>query len=266
MKLYIAQNPETEDYEKKWQFCVGSCHASTLLRKDAVELLKRVHDELGIQRVRCHEIFNDDMGVATRFSQIFQAPMGENILEYNFYKVGLAYDNLLSAGMRPFVELSFMPEALAANPTRNFVYGSIPSMPKDLAKWREFMRAFLDYLFHRYGEEEVMQWYFEVWNEPDLPDVFNSGTLNDYFPFYEATARTIREYCPGLKVGGPASSCSSHIDVFVDFCEKNNVPLDFVSTHQYIGEPFIGVEKQVVPLSPEEMKAQQKAMQELRVR
>ena len=143
MDLYINEQLTRKKYEKKWQFCVGSCHASTLLRRDTIDLLKQVHEELGIRRVRCHGIFNDDLGTITQFSQIFGLPMGEHITEYNFYKVGLVYDNLLSIGMQPFVELSFMPEALASDPTRSFIYGSITSMPKDMEQWCRYIRLII---------------------------------------------------------------------------------------------------------------------------
>lgn len=259
MELQVTADMPRKKYEKKWQFCVGSCHASTLLRRDAIELLKRVHEELGIKRVRCHGIFNDDLGTITRFSQIFGLPMGEHIAEYNFYKVGLVYDNLLSIGMQPFVELSFMPEALASDPTRSFIYGSIPSMPKDMECWKDYIRAFLSYLFHRYGEEEVTQWYFEVWNEPDLASTFYEGNQMDYFRFYEETARAIKDFCPRLMVGGPASSASKWIDIFVGYCRKHQAPLDFVSTHQYVGEPFIGIkEENEASLSDEKNEERQK--------
>lgn len=258
MELIIKSDFPTSKYEKKWQFCVGSCHAATLLRCDAIAQLKRVHDELGIKRVRCHGIFNDDLDTLNGFSKaFFGMPVGEHITETNFYKVGLVYDNILSIGMQPFVELSFMPELLAADKTRNFIYGSISSMPESLTKWCDYLKSFLSYLFHRYGEDEVTSWYFEVWNEPDLAKQFYKGTQATYFEFYEATARTFKEFCPKLIIGGPSTSGSKWIPEFVGFCKENNVPLDFVSTHQYLGEPFIGVsEEEKRDLSPLEEAAE----------
>lgn len=258
MKLQIRENLPTKKYEKKWQFCVGSCHASTLLRADALAILKRVHDELGVQRVRFHGTFNDDMGTLCNFPVVFGMPIGEHIIETNFYKIGVVYDNLLAIGMKPFIELSFMPELLAADPTRGFVYGSINSLPKEMEKWCDYIREFLKYLFHRYGEEEVSTWYFEVWNEPDLTRPFFKGTQENYFRFYEATARTIKEFCPNIRVGGPSSSASKWIKDFVKFCRDENVPVDFVSTHQYLGEPFLGVEEKETEVTYEEAVEEQK--------
>lgn len=259
MELYIKKNLPIEKYEKKWQFCVGSCHASTLLRADALKILKRVHDELGIKRVRFHGTFNDDMGTLCNFPMVFGLPVGEQIVETNFYKIGVVYDNLLAIGIKPFIELSFMPELLASDPTRSFVYGSIHSMPAKMEKWCEYIREFLKYLFHRYGKEEVCTWYFEVWNEPDLANTFFKGSRSSYLDLYAATAKTIKAFCPELKVGGPASSASRWIDEFVDYCEENQLPLDFVSTHQYLGEPFLGVSEEDAKKTYEEIEAKQAA-------
>lgn len=256
MELTIKSNLPTKKYEKKWQFCVGSCHASTLLRADALKILKRVHDELGIRRVRFHGTFNDDMGTLCNFPVVFGLPIGEKIVETNFYKIGVVYDNLLAIGLKPFVEISFMPELLAEDPTRSFVYGSIHSLPKDMEKWCAYIKEYLAYLFHRYGEEEVTTWHFEVWNEPDLAKTFFKGSKGSYLEFYAATARAIKEFCPKLLVGGPASSASRWVDEFVNYCKENQVPIDFVSTHQYLGEPFLGVSEEEAKKTFEEIEAE----------
>lgn len=244
MELYIKKDFPVKPYEKKWQFCIGSCHAATLLRTDTLQILRRVHEELGIRQVRFHGTFNDDMGLVCNFPQVMGIPIGEHIVETNFYKVGVLYDNILALGMKPFVEISFMPQLLAKDPTRSFVYGSVPSMPKDMGLWQKFIQEYLAYLFHRYGEDEVCSWYFEVWNEPDLSDTFFQSSQNGYFELYAATARAIKDFCPCLRVGGPATSASRWVDTFVEYCQTNKVPLDFVSTHQYIGDPFMGVSEE----------------------
>lgn len=256
MKLYIAKNLPTTENKKNWQFCVGSCHASTLLRKDALEILQRVHEELGIKRVRFHGAFNDDMGTLSNFRSVFGIPAGEHVIETNFYKIGVLYDNILAIGMKPFVEISFMPELLAADPTRSFIYGSIHSLPKELKRWQKYIKDYLAYIFHRYGKEEVCSWFFEVWNEPDLAGTFFSGSQNGYLEFYEATARAIKEFCPDLKVGGPASAASRWIPKFVGYCREHDVPVDFVSTHQYLGEPFLGMDEERVEKTYEELEAE----------
>lgn len=248
MKFEITKDLNTETWNKHWQFCVGSGHAAFALRADYAKQLKFIHDELGVQYVRFHGIFNDDMHTLDNFTSVLPVPGMERLQERNFYLCGVAYDNILSCGMKPFVELGFMPQALAKNPAHgvNF-YGSIFSDPKDHGEWAEYIKAFIRFLLHRYGKEEVESWFFEVWNEPDLQGSFYLGTQEDYFKLYEVTAKAIKEVCPSLRVGGPATSGSKWVKRFVDYCEKRSLPLDFVSTHQYSGDPLGGVKDEGGP-------------------
>ena len=236
-------------HKKHWQFCVGSGHALLALRTDYFSQLRFIHDTLGIERVRFHGIFCDDMRTFSDLSMQMNVPGAEGFTEYNFNACGLAYDNVLAAGMKPFVELSFMPEKLAlkeeGRPLKGgFFYRPNIVPPADYAAWRDYIKAFLRYLIRRYGPEEVRTWYFEVWNEPDLPYVFWNGTREEYFRFYAETVQAIKEIDGQIRVGGPATSGSKWIAAFVKFCRENNVPVDFVTTHQYAGDPLGGVEDQ----------------------
>ena len=256
MKLNIPANLPVKKFEKNWQFCIGSCHASTLLRKDTLEILKRVHDELGIKRVRFHGTFNDDMNTLSSFKDIFGIDIGKHMVETNFYKIGLLYDNILSIGMQPFVEISFMPELLAKDPKRSFIYGSIHSLPESYDRWYQYIQDYLRYLFHRYGEAEIKQWFFEVWNEPDL-GMFFTDSKDGYMQLYETTARAIKDFCPDLRVGGPATAMSRWVPEFLAYCKAHDVPVDFVSTHQYLGEPFIGVSGEEAPAGEKQQESAQ---------
>ncbi len=243
MKFSIKQSYPSHHFNKHWQFCVGGDHAAQVLRVDYLRQLNYVHEELGMRYVRFHGIFNDDMHTISTMNDIMPLKGGERFKELTFHKCGLAYDNVLAVGMKPFVELGFMPKALASNPeTGVLFYGSNFSMPKDLNEWADYIKAFIRYLLHRYGEEEIVSWYFEVWNEPDLQGAFFKGTKQDYYKLYEITVRAIKEVCPRLRVGGPSTSGSRWIKSFVNYCRANNIPLDFVTTHQYAGDPLSGVE------------------------
>lgn len=241
MKITIDCGADTHSFRRHWQFCVGSGHAPLALRTDYVKMLKKVHEELGITYVRFHGIFNDDMDVVRSLADILPAKGAERFVEYNFEKIGMAYDNVLACGMKPFVELSFMPRLLGSGDTVSglFYRGNI-TPPADYEKWGGFIREFIGYLIRRYGREEVESWYFEVWNEPDL-SVFFDGKKADYFKLYETTARAIRDVDQKLRVGGPATSGSKWIDSFLSFCRETQAPLDFISTHQYAGDPICGV-------------------------
>ncbi len=245
MEVTINSSLPRIPHKKHWQFCVGSGHALLALRTDYTRQLKFIHDTLGIQRVRFHGIFNDDMHTLSDLSQMFPAPGSKTFTEENFRACGVAYDNVLDAGMQPLVELSFMPRRMSAAGTEGvFFYKPVIDPPADMDAWCDYIQHFLRFLIHRYGIDEVRTWLFEVWNEPDLNVVFFSQDRDAYFRLYAATARAVKAVDPQLQVGGPATSGSKWVASFLRFCRENDVPVDFVTTHQYSGDPLGGVEDQ----------------------
>ena len=240
MRITIDKNIGTVPTDFSWQIGLGNDHAYQLHRTDVCEHIKLAHDELGIKYIRCHGIFDDDMLTYQRMGdcRMFRSvPFNNKIEEINFRQVGHVYDNLLACGVKPFVELSFMPSALASGKKLGLRYDPNITMPKSLVTWGEYIKKFIHFLIDRYGADEVETWYFEVWNEPDL-DCFFAGTKKDYFKLYEATVRAIKEVSPKLRVGGPSTSACLWIEDFLNFCKENNVPCDFVSTHHYPGDAF----------------------------
>lgn len=234
----IDRNAKTVPTDYSWQFGIGCDHAFMLHRNDVCSHLKTVHDELGIKSVRFHGIFDDDMLTIQRFSDYAPIAGAEKIYEVNFRQVAHVYDNVLSTGMKPFAELSFMPSALAGGTKTGLHYKNNITMPADMDKWRRYIKAFISFLIARYGRDEVESWKFEVWNEPDLPYVFFDGTMEDYFALYAATATAIKEVNENIQVGGPSTSACKWIGEFTDYCEKNAIPCDFISTHHYPGDAF----------------------------
>jgi xylan 1,4-beta-xylosidase len=128
--------------------------------------------------------------------------------------------------------LCFLPSALATGDKTVFHYGANVTPPKDLEQWATLVFRLATHWVERYGLDEVASWFFEVWNEPNLP-AFWTGTQSDYFAFYRATALALKAVDARLQVGGPATANNEWITEFVDFCEQRGVPLDFVSTHHY---------------------------------
>lgn len=238
MRCTITGTESRHPFDRHYLFCVGSGHAPLALRTDYVEQLKRVHKELGIKRVRFHGIFDEDMKVVLNLKSYLPMPGTEKFRDVSFNQIGLAYDNILSAGMKPLVELSFMPALFARNKKQlGFSYKAGIAPPKNYDEWDEFIRKFIRFLLDRYGRGEVEQWYFEVWNEPNIGTFF-AGTQKDYFELYAHTARAIKSVDKALQVGGPATATNSWVRELVDYCDANGVPLDFCSTHQYMGEPL----------------------------
>ena len=191
--------------------------------------------------VRFHAIFHDEVGLYDEDAQ------GNPV--FNFSYVDQIYDGLLGNGVRPFVELSFMPNKLAATQVlQAFWYKPDVSPPKDYAKWDEMIRRFVKHLVDRYGIDEVSQWYFEVWNEPNLDFWAGKPAQTTYFELYDHTARDVKSVNPRLRVGGPATAQAAWADVFIRHCAENKIPVDFVSTHVYANdkaEDIFGTHEQI---------------------
>ena len=225
---------------RPWRPMIGSEHLSHLLSTDTTggrpigaeltEALRIAHTELGVEAVRAHAILGDDLGV-------YREVDGEPV--YDFTGVDRVYDQVRAVGMRPVVELSYMPRDLARDPSKTvFEYRAIVSPPKDWNRWADLIRALVRHLVDRYGLDEVREhWAFEVWNEANL-EVFWSGTKEEHFRLYDVTARAVKEVDAGLRVGGPASAAAGWIGDLLDHLDSSGAPIDFLSTHTYGSPPL----------------------------
>ena len=204
----------------------GSGRAVLSLRESYREDLRAVREVTAVSYVRFHAILHDEMGVYN------VGPHGEAV--YNFSYVDQAYDGLLANGVRPIVELSFMPAKLAAREIHHsFWYRPSTSPPADYARWDALMSALARHLIERYGIDEVSQWYFEVWNEPNLDFWAGTPKQSTYWTLYDHTAKSLKAVDTRLRVGGPATAQAAWVAAFLRHCHENHVPVDFVSTHVY---------------------------------
>jgi xylan 1,4-beta-xylosidase len=211
-----------------WEHTIGSDHAPMALRADWREQMRRSHEELGFAHVRFHGLLCDDVGTLVA--------EGDRLF-YSFFNADQIFDFLLSIGMRPFVELSFMPGTLASGDKTVFHYRANVTPPRDYAHWATLIRKLVKHWVERYGLAEVREWFFEVWNEPNL-SVFGSGRQDDYFKLYRYTAEAIKSVDSALKVGGPATAANAWIGDFIGFCTRSQLPADFISTHHYPNDTF----------------------------
>lgn len=228
IKLEWDVKSKTEVFPHFWEHTIGSGHATLALRADWQKQLKRCHDELGFKHVRFHGILSDDMGTLVD---------EENKMMYSFFNADQIMDFLLSINMRPFVELSFMPTTLSSGDTTVFHYRANVTPPKDYSQWKIFISKLIQHWIDRYGKEELHSWFFEVWNEPNLK-AFWTGTQQDYFNLFKHTFKAIKKIDKHLKVGGPATAKNAWINDFVEFCKKEKLPVDFISTHHYPTDAF----------------------------
>jgi len=213
-----------------WKRMVCGDRAGLALRSDYRECLGTAVRECGFETLRQHGMFHDDMFVWHKKEGPF-----------NFQYLFSNYDHYLSLGLRPFVELSFLPTWMASNDNRVFAVKCAGCPPNDYDDWHRLVNTTVKALVARYGLNEVRSWNFEPWNEPDI--AFWKGTQAEYFELYRRSAEAIKSVDSDLRVGGPATSNfvpgpdgSFHprwVDDFMAFCATNHLPVDFVSTHPY---------------------------------
>lgn len=212
-----------------WEQMFGSGRAILSIRESYRQDLREVKRATDFKYVRFHAILDDEVGV-----------YGEDAADnpvYNFSYVDQIYDGLLENGVRPFVELSFMPQKLAAQQIfQSFWYKPNVSPPKSWDKWSDLISHLASHLIQRYGSAEVSQWYFEVWNEPNLDFWAGDPKEQTYYQLYDVTAKALKAVDSRLRVGGPATAQAAWVDRFIRHCVENHIPLDFVSTHVYAND------------------------------
>jgi xylan 1,4-beta-xylosidase len=210
-----------------WEKMFGSGRAILSLRESYDNDLRETKRITGFEYVRFHAIFHDEVGLYDEDKD------GKPV--YNFSYVDQIYDGLRQNKVRPFVELSFMPKKLTsdANALHPFWYKQNVAAPKDWNKWEQMIESFARHLVERYGVEEVAQWYFEVWNEPNIDFWAGDPKEATYYELYDRAARAIKRVSPRLRVGGPATAQAAWVDRFLAHCKEKNVPVDFASTHVY---------------------------------
>ncbi len=254
LSFLINAKDKGTPYAKFWSKCVGAGRANEGLRAGWLEQLALVKKHCGFEYCRFHGLFHEDMCV-------YKEVNGKAI--YNWQYIDELFDRMLEIGVKPFVELGFVPKDMASTEARQFWWKGYVSPPKDLSKWANLVSEFTKHCIQRYGLNEVKTWYFEVWNEPDLRG-FWDGTKSQYFELYRSSVTAIKAIDKDLRVGGPSTSNfvpderfdgevedkTKHktltvkdintlewrgvwIKDFLSFCEKNHLPVDFISTHPY---------------------------------
>lgn len=208
-----------------WRNIIAVGRANNLLRADILEHLAYAQKVMGYRFCRFHAIFDDEMKVVQRDEK-------SGKLVFQWHEVDQVYDALLKLGIKPFVELNPMPKVMASGSQTMFNYGMNVTPPKSNEEWGYLVETFTRHLVERYGIDEVRTWYFEVWNEPNLGG-FWGGTQEDYWKLYKASALAVKRVDKQIRIGGPASSKGNWVKEIITYTTKNNLPLDFVSTHLY---------------------------------
>ncbi len=232
-KIHLSAKQAARPYKKFWQHCLSVGRAHELLRWPVTAAVEKIKQEIDFKYMRYHGVFQDEMMV------YFERQ--DKSIEYNFDYVDHVHDWLLDHGIRPFVEFGFMPLQLARGTDHNFWWKGYTTPPKDWNRWGDLVENFVRHCVKRYGNREVRQWYFEVWNEPET--AFWKGTAEEYLQLYEVSVQAVQRVDRFLKVGGPAAAQFHtktppdygfrNVPELLELCKKKDLPLDFISVHPY---------------------------------
>ena len=234
-KKNITINPKEEvTFHNQVDYCIGTGRMGLALQKEYQAQLKLVQDTIGFQHIRGHGLFCDDMAV-------YQETMvdGERIVEYNFTYLDMVMDSYRQLGLKPFLELGFMPKKLAKGTQTIFYWEGNTTPPKSYEDWKALIQAVLRHLCDRYGADEVVTWPVEVWNEPNLPGFWEHADMEEYFKLFRESFEAVKAVDARFRVGGPAVCGGSDkiwIKAFMEFCHTNKIAVDFVTRHHYTTE------------------------------
>jgi xylan 1,4-beta-xylosidase len=242
----------------------GYDEANFTTMRDGKKLLRALHDLSPVPvQIRVHHLFSSGDGIAAlkwSSSNVYsEDAQGRSVYDFRIFDA--IFDEYKAAGVTPMVELGFMPKALTSG-TQPYedrypdfsTGGSVHNPPKDFGKWQELNRVVTAHLVERYGRTEVRNWYFEVWNEPDIG--YWKGTPEQYWELYDRAVAGVRAALPEAKVGGPATTgpgsanAYRYLDDFLKHIADRKVPLDFISFHAK-GQPRIQGGEVVMGLAKE---------------
>ncbi|GAA1647660.1 GH39 family glycosyl hydrolase [Actinoplanes couchii] len=217
-----------------WRFCVGTGRMELALRRDYQDSLALVQREIGFRHIRGHGIFADGMGIYRPYRFLKNEHQ-----RHSYTYLDQVVDAYLELGIRPFLEMGFMPSQLASGDQTVFWWRGNVTPPTSYQAWAVLVRGTIAHLVDRYGLDEVRSWPIEVWNEPNLPQFWQNADADAYHRLYRVTADAVKDVDAALQVGGPAISPGSDewLETFADFVIRHDVPIDFVSRHAYSSGP-----------------------------
>ena len=231
-RFYKINKDSKVHFNNKVDFCVGTGRMGLALQKEYQEQLKLIQEEIGFRHIRGHGLFSDDMAIY----QEYEDADGVKRAEYNFTYLDLVMDSYRACGLKPFLELGFMPDQMASGDQTVFYWKGNVTPPKSYEAWCDMVSATLRHLTDRYGADEVVTWPVEVWNEPNLSGFWKDADMKEYFRLFEETFHAVKKVDGRFRVGGPAI-CGVQDELwireFLNFCREKKIPLDFVTRHHY---------------------------------
>lgn len=213
-----------------WRKMLAVSSASLLLAGDVQQMIRRIQTEIGFEAIKFNGILSDEM-------HIYSEDAGGKAV-YSFLYVDKVLDFLCSVGLKPLLQLSFMPSLLAKEP--KYLFNYLVSEPKELSQWADLVTALIAHIVHRYGVATARSWLFSVWEQPDTPkELYGFSSAEYFYTFYERTYRAVKAVDSGLTFGAPSTFYilgEDHTNWYLPFlawCRKRDCFPDFLNFHYY---------------------------------
>lgn len=233
---------ESMPFRHTWSGLANILQFHFLHRKDILDQLARARDEIGVRHVRAVGMFDDSMHVfAPTPKSCFKNKDPEPV--ENWSQIDIAIRHLLEIGVKPIFTTCFTPSRMASGEKFIFTRPSNVTPPKDFNQWHRFVRNAVRHTVDQFGLEEVRDWYFEAWNEPNLYSFWSTDQA-EWFEFWKRTYGAIKEVDAELRVGGPSSARGEWLGELLQFGDANDCSPDYLITHVYNND------SESKPLSP----------------
>jgi xylan 1,4-beta-xylosidase len=249
MKAHLIVQPKWHEegfpLKHSWAGIGNIDQARWIMRSDMQQQLQMCADEIGLKHLRFGNIFEEQLWVYDLDPSKYHTPGQRHTKRINWRNPFFIYDCLLALKINPIVGTYFMPWFLASGTDTCYEIKTNITPPRDLKEWGNFIHDFISSIVDRYGIDTVRNWYFEIWNEPNLKSYY--PRMDEYWPLYRTAYNVIKSVDPALKVGGPSTAHSAYLDEMLGFGRKNNCLPDFLTGHIYNNDSNSGD-----PLSPYE--------------
>jgi xylan 1,4-beta-xylosidase len=253
VKITVDTGQETDSMRHFWTY-FGYDEPNYTYMRDGRKLLSELADLSPMPvYVRTHNLLTTQEGkpdLKWGFTNAYtEDAMGNPV--YDWTLLDSIVDRFIERGMKPLMEIGFMPKTLSTNPepyqhswsTNGPFWTGWTYPPKDYSKWAELVEQWVLHSIDRYGREEVQTWLWQVWNEPNIG--YWSGTFEEYLKLYDYAADAVKRACPECTVGGPhttnpdAPEANTYLTGFLEHClrgsnyatGKKGSPLQFVAFH-----------------------------------
>ena len=230
-KCSIKSDNKSQAFENTSHSFISIGRAISCLRSDMQKQILRARQDFDLEYVRIRDIFSDDLFVY--YEDQNKTPV------FSWRAVDEILDFLISANLKPFIEIGYMPGQLASRKQyAGWQYHPNVSYPKSEKLWEQLINSFLNHLLIRYNKETIESWLFDFWTSPNLrmEHGYWNESMNSFFRFYKITHDAVRNVNPGIQFGSPNFSYPSGLNEykhFFEYAKSHNIRLDFISVHLY---------------------------------